>query len=359
MSVVLEWSEIDKVIFFGYGTVWYSTLTILLHPMTLLKCRQQVWNRASASSGTQRWQHAPTLAQTWHSVVRQSPHGVFGLFRGVGIIVSLAIPARLLYIGVLEWSRAELRNPLYNTLQRWKGGAVGGREDDVEDHQVDAVASRNRIVATSVAGGLAGGVAAVAAQILVVPMDVISQRQMVDPEPQTVRNIVSEIRRTEGWRGLYRGFGLSIANGLPAGIVWWSTYSGCQHWIQGLPVVTKQDDGMSPTTSKVVTQIGSGITAGLVAATVTQPIDVVKTRLQVDHNRQHSYGKVAHTLYRSAGLRGFYRGLGPRAGYLALWGTCLSSLYELLRYVSRIEKSVGTDNNTAVVIATKCKTKTL
>ncbi|EEC43634.1 predicted protein, partial [Phaeodactylum tricornutum CCAP 1055/1] len=312
MSVVLEWSEIDKVIFFGYGTVWYSTLTILLHPMTLLKCRQQVWNRASASSGTQRWQHAPTLAQTWHSVVRQSPHGVFGLFRGVGIIVSLAIPARLLYIGVLEWN-------------------------DVEDHQVDAVASRNRIVATSVAGGLAGGVAAVAAQILVVPMDVISQRQMVDPEPQTVRNIVSEIRRTEGWRGLYRGFGLSIANGLPAGIVWWSTYSGCQHWIQGLPVVTKQDDGMSPTTSKVVTQIGSGITAGLVAATVTQPIDVVKTRLQVDHNRQHSYGKVAHTLYRSAGLRGFYRGLGPRAGYLALWGTCLSSLYELLRYVSRIE----------------------
>lgn len=42
-----------------------------------------------------------------------------------------------------------------------------------------------------------------------------------------VRNVL----RTEGFRGLYRGFGLTAVTQSPASALWWSTYGSAQHVI--------------------------------------------------------------------------------------------------------------------------------
>ena len=94
-SQILQWSDIDKYKFFSYGTVLYSALTIALHPMTVLKTRQQVLNHTTTIQKDSLL-HQNTMKSTFLELQKSS--GLRGLFRGAGVVVALAIPARVLYI---------------------------------------------------------------------------------------------------------------------------------------------------------------------------------------------------------------------------------------------------------------------
>ncbi|KAL4399512.1 NAD transmembrane transporter [Malassezia pachydermatis] len=74
----------------------------------------------------------------------------------------------------------------------------------------------------------------------------------------------------------------------------------------------------------------SGACAGFVSSIVTCPLDVVKTRLQVQTNEfqrglrhrgaLHAISSVCSKIWKEDGFRGFYRGLGPTViGYLPTW----------------------------------------
>ena len=94
-------------------------------------------------------------------------------------------------------------------------------------------------------------------------------------------------------------------------------------------------------------QIGSGISAAVVASVLTQPLDVIKTRLQVmgpstspwsqSKTNSSSISTVIKELAISEGIQGFFRGTGPRILYMGLWGTILSSAFEYLKIISRKE----------------------
>jgi len=88
----------------------------------------------------------------------------------------------------------------------------------------------------------------------------------------------------------------------------------------------------------------AGAGAGFVSSFITCPLDVVKTRLQAQHTSRDAkhYEGVQLTIsriWRQAGFRGFYRGLGPTvAGYLPTWGIYFT-VYDMVkdrlgRYVS-------------------------
>jgi hypothetical protein len=103
------------------------------------------------------------------------------------------------------------------------------------------------------------------------------------------------------------------------------------------------DDGSSPSTSKghdtpssgtvvphAYHSMLAGAAAGLTSSVVTCPLDVVKTRLQAQVSKKGAadYEGVKETItkiWRSAGVRGLYRGLGPTVlGYLPTWGIYFS-----------------------------------
>jgi solute carrier family 25 protein 44 len=302
----IQWNDIDKLRFYGIGTVLYSSITIALHPVNVMKTRQQVLeNNFKISSGT--------------FVERIRAH-----YRGIGIILLLAIPARSVYITTLENTK--------ETLSQTFGDSP---------------------IVTSISGGVAGGLAAMSSQLLVVPMDIISQKQMVmqDAAFKTEGSafyIAKSIVRTDGIKGFYRGFGLSLFSSLPVGSLWWASYSGCQHLLKRSPAFQRYEtnvNSIETVISKGFSQITSGLGAAIIAATLTQPLDVVKTRLQVggcllsdnmnvNKTSDKSYMFIAKELYASSGTYGFFRGLTPRIMSMGLWGTVLSSAYELLRHVS-------------------------
>ena len=319
-QAILPWSEIDKVHFFGVGTVMYSVLTIALHPMTVLKTLQQVLNTTAKDSLL----HQHTLRSTYHDLISQS--GVRGLFRSAGVVLSLAIPARVVYISVLEWSRQGCNELFTGLVHRFYGK---------EEKQSRFLAP----LLPSVSGGIAGGLAAISTQCLVVPMDVISQRQIVmNSSIYATKGSAWSVMRsaidTSGWRALYRGFGLSLFSSLPTSSIWWSIYSGCQHWIDLHRSRNGNNDEWRQMLERTIIQLVSGTSAAFVAASLTQPLDVVKSRLQV--GTSSTLTTIAKDLAATSGLRGFYRGLGPRIMHMSIWGTVLSSAYELLRHVSRI-----------------------
>lgn len=303
-------SDIDWVKFYTVGTGLYSFLTVLLHPVTVIKVRQQLL----FSSGSDAGQY------------RSSFTGVRGLYRGVGVVLSLAVPARALYIATLEGSRENIGDALTAAVFQ----ACASPEE----------AHAFLPLITTVSGGLSGGIAALVAQVFVVPMDVISQKQMV--KEGSALSVSRSVLRTEGLRGLYRGFGLSMLSSLPTGSIWWATYGGCQHMLESFCVLRDDEDTFSASylLRKGTAQLTSGLSAALVAAGLTQPLDTTKTRLQVGierskkSTRTSSIALVKELAY-SSGFRGFYRGLGPRTVHMGLWGTILSSAYELLRHISR------------------------
>lgn len=71
-------------------------------------------------------------------------------------------------------------------------------------------------------------------QTIVVPLDIVSQRMMIDGQGVDVRktrerargflSVTKKIYRAEGIRGFYRGYLPSIATYAPSSAIWWGSY---------------------------------------------------------------------------------------------------------------------------------------
>eukprot|EP00897_Mesotaenium_endlicherianum_P006687 jgi/Mesen1/6046/ME000308S05239 len=81
----------------------------------------------------------------------------------------------------------------------------------------------------------------------------------------------------------------------------------------------------------MLVQALGGTTAGGVAAFVTTPLDTVMESVGDSRPR---VSQVVRELYAREGVKGFYRGLGPRWASMALWGTCMITTYEFLKRLS-------------------------
>jgi solute carrier family 25 protein 44 len=261
-----------------------------------------------------------------------------GLYRGIGVVLGLAIPARSIYISTLEISRDTMEESLTNITKK------------NFPHDMKLQETMSPMIA-SFSGGMAGGLAAMSSQMIIVPMDIVSQHQMVMSADKyyshgKTSDISRHILNTEGWKGFYRGFGVSLFSSLPTGSIWWATYSGCQEWVKTSDYV-QELNGMNNSSMMIgrfISQLFSGMSAALMAATITQPLDVIKTRMQVGNIQ--GLGSVTRELFATFGIRGFYRGLSPRIMSMGLWGTVLSGAYEFLRYVSHKDYDISPNTST-------------
>jgi solute carrier family 25 protein 33/36 len=152
--------------------------------------------------------------------------------------------------------------------------------------------------------------------------------------------ILGSIHRVEGWRGFFRGLGPSLAGVVPASSVKFYTYGNCKR----LATEHLGWDRDSPAVAAV-----SATAAGIATGSVTNPIWLVKTRLQLDKSGAEKTGATRQyrnsidcvkQVLRAEGPRGLYRGL--TASYLGTIETMAHLvLYEQLklRMVARDEHS--------------------
>lgn len=144
--------------------------------------------------------------------------------------------------------------------------------------------------------------------------------------------ILFAVPRVEGWRALFKGLGPNLVGVVPARAINFYTYGN------GKRVISQQfNDGKE--TAWV--HLFAAATAGIVTGTITSPIWVVKTRLQLDRSNAEKAGVPQARRYRSAldctmqtirheGVRGLYRGL--TASYLGVSESTMQwVLYEQMK----------------------------
>ncbi|KAK1314484.1 hypothetical protein QJS10_CPA06g02465 [Acorus calamus] len=305
----IDWQMLDKSRFFFLGAALFSGVSFALYPVVVLKTRQQICR--------------PHLScfKTAASIVRHE--GFPGFYRGFGTSLTGTIPARALYMAALEITKSGV-------------GTVAVRAGVPEP------------AAATVANAAAGLSAAVAAQLVWTPIDVISQRLMV-PDDRGYRGGVDAFRKivkSDGLRGLYRGFGMSILTYAPSNAVWWASYSVSQRLIWGgigCHFCKEGSDGVLRPDSKavVVVQGASAALAGGMAALITMPLDTIKTRMQVMDSgddgrggRGLSVGQTVRSLLKEGGWTACYRGLGPRWASMSVSATTMITTYEFLKRLS-------------------------
>jgi len=215
--------------------------------------------------------------------------------------------------------------------------------------------TRKKWTANSVIAGAGGGLVA---SIATCPLDVVktklqAQRATLGQADYlgisgTVRNIILH----DGFRGLYRGLGPTILGYLPTWAIYFAVYDGIKTLFGEPPLgvdgpVVKSERLYPAPSAKgyqpIVREhpwslhILSAMTAGATSTICTNPLWVIKTRFMTqsrDEKRYRHTLDAAITIYRSEGVRAFYRGLLPSLLGIAHVAVQFP-LYEQLKIISQ------------------------
>ncbi|KAL9845337.1 solute carrier family 25 member 36 [Geothlypis trichas] len=145
------------------------------------------------------------------------------------------------------------------------------------------------------------------------------------------------ILQNEGPRSLFRGLGPNLVGVAPSRAIYFAAYSNCKEKLNNI---------FNPDSTQVH-MISAGV-AGFTAITTTNPIWLVKTRLQLDaRNRgekRMSAFECARKVYRLDGFRGFYRGMS--ASYAGISETVIHFvIYESIKKKLLEYKTAGAMDN--------------
>jgi len=227
----LEWEEWkpDQISFGNHmiaGSLAGLAEHVCLFPMDTIKTHIQCQKCGSV-----------TPFQTWSYTIKMiHQEGLFRLWRGVTAMFAGCIPAHAAYFSVFESMK------------------IGLHADQQNTH-------------TPFRAALCGATASVSHDLLITPFDTIKQRMQLGYYQSTLqcfRNIVS----TEGIQALYLSFPTTLAMNIP---------HGC--FVVAINESAKKI--LNPSGKyNISMSLLSGCIAGGVAAMITTPLDVIKTRLQ-------------------------------------------------------------------------------
>jgi solute carrier family 25 protein 33/36 len=154
-------------------------------------------------------------------------------------------------------------------------------------------------------------------------------------------SILFSVHKVEGWRALFKGLGPNLVGVIPARSINFYTYGN------GKRIIADYANGGQ---ENAWVHLFAAATAGIVTSTATNPIWMVKTRLQLDKSTAEQSG-VATRRYRNSwdctkkiikdeGIRGLYKGMS--ASYLGVTESTLQwVLYEQMKsYLRRREEII-------------------
>ncbi|GMH40547.1 hypothetical protein BSKO_08451 [Bryopsis sp. KO-2023] len=271
----------DFVSYMWAGAVAGITEHTAMFPLDTIKTRAQALGHPG-----QQLQGA-ALRQALKAITRRE--GFFGLYSGIGAMVGGAGPAHALYFATYEAAKE--------------------------------VYGANRPGQHPVAAAASGATATVLSDACMTPADVVKQRLQIANSPyRGVLDCVVRVLREEGAYAFYRSYWTTLVMNVPHTAVQVSVYESCKKLMGA-----DEDDRLS-------IQLVAGGVAGGAAAAITNPLDVVKTRLQtegVTTATKYSGNGVISTLrqiVQEEGWVALLRGLKPRVLYhipaaAVCWGT--------------------------------------
>ncbi|XP_068175641.1 solute carrier family 25 member 44-like [Antennarius striatus] len=296
---IIEWEDLDKRKFYSFGIFMTMTIRATVYPVTLIRTRLQVQRGKSLYNGT---------FDAFFKILRSE--GVRGLYRGFMVNVFTVISGQT-YMTTYEVTRKYV-----------------------------SYYSENNTVKSLVAGGLASLVS----QSITVPIDVVSQHLMMQGQEEHLtrfrlssitetgktkkvsgqtRNIVTQIFAADGFPGFYKGYGASLLSFIPYSAFWWPFY---HFYAEQLSKLAPSD------CPHLILQAVAGPFAAVTAATITNPMDVVRARIQVEGTT--SITETFRRLIEEEGYLGLTKGLSARIISSLPAAIVLAIGYETLKKLS-------------------------
>jgi len=158
-----------------------------------------------------------------------------------------------------------------------------------------------------------------------VPTDNVKQKMqmgMYDSVSKAFQGI--RVQGPKPWSGFYVGYATTVMREIPFGFIQFPLWER----LKALWSSKQQGIPLNPIQSAMC-----GSFSGAIAAAITTPIDVAKTRLmllQVDANSTKKPGlmRAISDIYRTEGASGLFRGIGPRVMWISIGGSVFFGAYE-------------------------------
>ncbi|KAM3715703.1 Solute carrier family 25 member [Dirofilaria immitis] len=153
-------------------------------------------------------------------------------------------------------------------------------------------------------------------------------------QSRSLYTFFKQIVVNEGFSALFKGIGPNLIGVAPSKAVYFCTYSSCKRLLNSLDIFVS---------NSAMIHMSSAATSGFVAATVINPVWLVKTRLQL-HKGPLSVTECIKRVWRTDGFKGFYRGV--TASYVGISETVIQFvLYEEMRALLLKWKSSSREAN--------------
>ncbi|ODN00167.1 S-adenosylmethionine mitochondrial carrier protein [Orchesella cincta] len=150
-----------------------------------------------------------------------------------------------------------------------------------------------------------------------VPVEIVKQRQQTSKS--SALSIITKTLKGEGVRGFYRGYFSTILREIPFSVIQFPLWEGFKSQVVNLR------------------ESICGAFAGGIAASLTTPLDVAKTRIMLaDVSSVESRGSlfpVWKIIYRENGVRGLFAGVLPRTLWISFGGFIFFGTYEVVKKV--------------------------
>ncbi|KAI9721965.1 MAG: hypothetical protein M1812_001923 [Candelaria pacifica] len=171
---------------------------------------------------------------------------------------------------------------------------------------------------------LAASLGEVAACAVRVPTEVVKQRAQAVQHPSSLaalRSILSQRSKVgigEVWKELYRGWSVTILREVPFTMIQFPLWEGMKEW---------RRQGTGRETVGAIESGAFGSIAGAIAAGLTTPLDVLKTRMMLAKEKQKML-PLLNQILKDTGPRAFFAGIGPRILWISAGGAIFLGSYQ-------------------------------
>lgn len=283
-----------------------STSTLLLNPLNVVKIKLQY--SLSAHLTTRSLSIASTIATIYHQ------HGYRGFYSGLGMSLLQTMPSTVIYMSSYEQAKARLSSS--STIQ-----------------------SSSSL--QTVLPAIAAGIARLLTVSIIAPVELIRTIRTSGSSEMPIA-IAQSILRSRGLKGFYAGWSSTVLRDMPYSMIYWLTYERIRY-------LCSVDNKPSKSSYLI-----AGSLAGLVAAVITHPFDVLKTQQQLnirvpslssytiisgktnpvvvtESTFENSIVRRMTSLLRGRGILSLYSGLSMRLMTVIPSGAIMVTVYEIVK----------------------------
>lgn len=187
---------------------------------------------------------------------------------------------------------------------------------------------------------VAGSLGEISGCLIRVPVEVIKQRTQAVQHPNSLSAFMHIVRSHNGlefWREMYRGGGITLLRELPFTMIQFPLWEALKAWhmsqFSSTAISTNSGKKSVSANLRAADTIGAvpsalyGSLAGAVAAGLTTPLDVLKTRLMLSRERVDAV-TMLNSILKESGPKALFAGIGPRMMWISIGGAIFLGSYQ-------------------------------